>query len=234
MASNEFIKALGKRKNIQERLKNAKNAERNSYALPDIPDGNYFARVKLIGKVNPKNGVPLLEIKWTIVDDSEWNGKGSTDTYWLQNDDPEREEKTWDILGKALKTLTGENDLELEEVGDLAAYIDSINDSNIVAEISLKRWKSAKGKEGFNVFYNGIYDNADDDSADDDDTADDDPTVDAEIVKGNVVEYDGEEWVVVTSNERDQTCSLKSTDDPKKKVTDIAWSDVEYLAATAN
>lgn len=230
MASKEFAKALAKRKDIQSLMKQANDAKAGEFTVPDIEPGKYLVRVKLEGKVNPKTGVPMLEIRWTIVDDSPYNGKGSNDTYWLENDDAEREANTWKYLGRAIKVLTDDPDRQIEEVGDLVEIIEEVNAADPIVEITLKKYVNPDTKKiRYTLYYNGIYEQDEEGETQDEAPQDDE----AAFSKGDVVEFDGEEWTVFSSNVRDETCTLKSNDDPKTKRLNVAWNELTLLSAAA-
>ncbi len=242
MASTAFSKALDKRKNAAKLLDKANKAEvGGDFSTPDIPADEYLARVKGSCGVTPKQGVPYVEFKWTIAD-GEYKGKGYRETFYLEDKDPEREEKTWNRLGKTLKVLSTRDVVTFEDFEELAAVVGEIDDETPLCKIKTTRWQTKKDKEaeaesgvyvesGLGCFFNKRVEVQQDEPADGEasDEGPKDTAVGPAFKKDDPVIFDGEEYVVVTSSVRYETCTIKSVDDPNNRHKDIAWAELELL-----
>lgn len=236
MASAAFQKALDKKKNAAKLMQKAKEAENSSgdFSVPEIEDGNYIARVKAGVGVTPKAGVPYVEFKWTIVSnadgtDSEFEGKGYRQTFFLNDHegDLEREEKTWEFLGKTLKACLSPN-IEFESAEDLEDLCKQITEEKPHVNISVKSGEGKKGRWISAYFNRRIHVTQVDPT--DAPAAQDDTPSDADVIKkDDKVIYDDGEYVVVTSSVRTETCTIKSVDDPSVRHSNVSWQDLEVL-----
>lgn len=239
MASSAFAKAMEKKKNGAKLLQKAREAENNSFELPEIPDDKYIVRVKATVGVTPNKNVPFVEFKWTIVD-GDFYGKGYRETFYLENEDLERLEKTFDRLGRTLKVLLGDEDLAFEDFAQLEELVKQVDKTTPHARIQVKNWTGKNNNKGITAYFNDLVEVVDDDNqdgdtdtdTDDSDSGDNDSDSDNEeiVSKGMSVIYDGEEYKVSTSSPRTKTCTLVSVDDASVKVKDVAWTDVEVLS----
>jgi hypothetical protein len=231
MASSAFAKAMDKKKNASKLLQKAREAEQNSFEMPEINDGQYVARIRAGVGVTPNKGVPYVEFKWTIVDDEEYTGKGYRQTFFLENDDSEKLDKTFTFLGRALKALTGLDDLDLDDFGAVEEIVNEIDSEKPHCRISVKNWEH-NGKRGMTTYFNERVevvtenDHPTDTEAGADDTAST-PTSNDIVEKGNTVLHEGSEYKVVTSSPRYKTCTLQ--DEDKNRVDNVAWDEVEVI-----
>lgn len=233
MASSQFAKSLAKRKTTAKLLQKAKEAEVNSgFEIPEIEDGKYVARIKAESGQTPKKDVPFVSFQWTIVDDSPFHGKGYNQTFFLENEDYEKLEKTYERMGKSFKAILGTSEIDLETPEDIEDRIADINEQKPLVRITIKNteWQD---KRYMNTFFNErVYEddstsNDAVDSSDSDDTQDS-AAQDVVFQKDDNVIYEAEEYVVLTSNPRNNTCTLKSLE-TKEKVTGVSWDDLELL-----
>ena len=139
MASQAFTKALAKRKQTRSLMKKAKGAEKPDFSMPEIEDGNYVARIRGKTGVTPNKGIPFVDFKWVIVEGPD-KGKSWSQTFYLEGRDLEQEERTWDFLGRALKTLSSREDVETWEVEDLEGIVKEINDELPTCRINIHTW----------------------------------------------------------------------------------------------
>lgn len=154
MASAAFVKALEKKKNMSKMLNASKEAEKKgAYTLPEIRDGSYICAVRAECGVTPNKNVPYVKFLWSIVDDSEFNGKGADKTIFLGDDDEARCEKAFTSLGKSFKILLDTDELDIQSAADVPALVDAINADKIYARTAIKRWEKGD-KWGYNVFFN--------------------------------------------------------------------------------
>ncbi len=243
MASAAFGKALDKKKNAAKLLDKASKAEKGGdFSTPNIPEGDYVARVKASCGITPKKSVPFVEFKWTITE-GEYTGKGYRETFYLEDSDVEREEKTWTRLGKTLKILSAREMVTFEDAEELEEIVNEIDTETPHVQIKARRWQTNKDKEaeaaggeyvesGLGVYFNKRIEKAPEPEVgytgrqptEGDDVADSN-----QFSKDDAVIYDGEEYIVVTSSVRNETCTIKSTDDPNKRLKDIGWGDLELL-----
>jgi hypothetical protein len=243
MASAAFSKALDKKKNAAKLLDKAAKAEAGGdFSTPDIPEGDYLARVKGSCGVTPKKGVPFVEFKWTIVE-GEYTGKGYRETFYLENDDAENEEKTWTRLGKTLKILSSRDVVTFEDAEEMEELINEIDTETPHVQIKVRRWQTNKDKEaeaaggdytesGLGVYFNKRVEVQApvDTPAERKQTVSQDDVADSNAFKkDDAVIFDGEEYIVVTSSVRNETCTIKSVDDANNRHKDIAWGELELL-----
>jgi len=234
MASAAFQKAMEKKKNAAKMMQKAKEAENSSFEVPEIEDGNYIAKVKAKVSVTPKKGVPFAEFKWTIVSNadgspSEYAGKGHRQTFFLDGyDDIEREEKTYEFLGKTLKACISP-DIDFEDADDLERLCEQITKENPHVNITTKTFDSKSGK-GISAYFNRRI-TVTQDTPTTADAATDAPS-DAEdvISKDDHVIYEGAEYIVVTSSVRTEQCTIKAVDDPNNRYNNIPWGELEVLS----
>jgi hypothetical protein len=241
-SSAAFSKALDKKKSALKMLDKASKAELGGdFSVPNIPADEYLARVKAKCDVTPKKGVPFVEFKWTIVD-GEYKGKGYRETMFLgESDNPERDEKTWTRLGKTLKVLSTRDVVTFEDFDELAEVVNEIDEATPLCHIKTTRWQNAKDKEhevktgeykesGLGCFFNKrVEDKAEpQDSSQDEPGYTDKPSTDG-FGKDDAVIYEGEEYVVVTSSVRNETCTIKSFEDPNIRHKDVPWGELELL-----
>lgn len=206
MASVAFQKAIAKKKNAAQLMKSANEAESGGdFSAPEIDDGAYIFRVSATCGMTTNKNVPFVELKWKIEDDSPFNGKGWNKTHYLENDDPDKEEKAWARLGKDLKTLTGE-EIDLSSGEDIDRIVDQINQSNPLVKGRIKNTEQ-DGKTYLNIYFNELLDYE----------------VEVTYSKGDSVIYDGEEYTVSSVNPRDKTASLSGVTGKK---SNISWSDL--------
>jgi hypothetical protein len=228
MASSAFAKAMEKKKNGSKLLQKAREAENMDFSVPEIEDGSYIVRVRAKVGVTAKKMVPYAEFRWTVVDESGYYGKGHKETFFLENEDLERLEKTFDRLGKTVKVLLGRQDIELESFDQLEEYIAEIDAARPHARVSLKNWEGKNGN-GITAFFNErVVPQAETETAAMVEAPNEVDHVQVEIVeKGNTVIYDGEQYEVITSSPRNQTATLKAEDGTK--VPNIAWTELEVI-----
>ena len=226
MASVAFQKALAKRKDAAKLMQTAQDAERPSFEVPNLPDAEYLVRVKATCGVSPNKGIPFVEFKWTITE-GEYQGKGYNKTYWLENEDPEREEQDWTRLGRDLKTLLGVTDVTITDEQELNDLIEQVD--NDTPYIQARTKSTTKGDKTYlNIFFNKrveVEDSINTVPVDEDGQAGDEVVV----AKGNSVIYNGTRYEVVSVNPRERTCTL--TNDTDGKQQGISWSAVEVLSA---
>lgn len=233
MASAAFQKAMALKKNANKMMKKAKDAEQSNvnFEVPEIEDGQYIARVKAKVGITPKKGVPYAEFRWTIVSaadgtDTPYVGKGHRQTFFLDGyDDLEREEKTYEFLGKTLKACLSP-DVEFEDASDLEALCEKITAEAPHVNISTKTFEGKNGK-GITAYFNRKVTVTQQTPSDAPADAPSDPS-DA-ITKGDKVIYQEAEYEVVTSSVRTETCTIKSVDDGNVRHNNVAWGELEVL-----
>lgn len=240
MASSAFSKALDKKKNAARLLDKANKAEvGGDFSTPDIPEGDYIVRVAASCGVTPKKGIPYVEFKWRIAE-GEYQGEGYRETFYLEDDNAEREEKTWIRLGKTLKVLSSRDVVTFDDMEELAEVVNEIDKENPVCKGKATRWQTNKDKEaeaeggeytesGLGFFFNKKVELAEPEATRQPTTSQDDVSDSQEFRKDDPVIYDGEEYIVVTSSVKNETCTIKSADDPNTRLKDIAWADLELL-----
>lgn len=240
MASAAFSKALDKKKNAAKLLDKASKAEMGGdFSTPDIPADEYLARVKATAGVTPKKGVPFIEFKWTIAE-GEYKGKGYRETFYLEDDNADREEKTWNRLGKTLKVLSTRDTVTFEDFDELAEVVNEIDEDTPLCKIKTTRWQNKKDKEteaetgiyvesGLGCFFNKRVEVVPQDEGITSAEVGEEQMAEIGFKKDDAVIYDGEEYVVVTSSARHETCTIKSVDDPNNRHKDISWADLELL-----
>jgi hypothetical protein len=154
MASADFVKIMEKKKEAAALMKSLSQAEAGGkFTLPTIDDGKYIFNVKADCGVTPNKGIPYVNLKWTIADDSAFNDKGSDKTFYLDSDDIERTTKTYASLGRDFKTLLDTDELDVNTPADIAALVDAVNEESPYVAGALKNWEKGE-KSGFNVYFN--------------------------------------------------------------------------------
>lgn len=169
MASAAFTKALLKKNNAKELAKAVREAKSGGFTLTHIDDGKYIVRVKGECGISPNKDIPFVDFKWQVVaaedgTETEFKGKGSNKSFYLENEDEEVEQKTWANLGKTLKVLSSRPDIDNFDMQDLEAIVEEINTEAPYVRVSLKKWQKKKvnpdtgdevvEKEGYNIFFN--------------------------------------------------------------------------------
>jgi hypothetical protein len=197
------------------------------FSVPEIPDGSYIVRVRAKVGVTAKKMVPYAEFRWTVVDESGFYGKGHKETFFLENEDYDRLEKTFDRLGKTIKVLVGRQDIQLETFDELEKFMEEIDAARPHARVTLKNWEGKNGN-GITVFFNERVVPEGDAEVASTEPLNETDHVQAEIVeKGNLVIYQDEQYEVLTSSARYQTSTLKAEDGTK--IPNIAWSELEVI-----
>jgi hypothetical protein len=222
MASSAFVKALDKKRNGENLLKKARDAEQQDFSPPEIPDDNYVARIRAKVGVTPNKNVPYAEFRWTISDDSGFYGKGYRQTFYLEDEDAEREEKNFEFLGKTLKVLTGNNELELESFDQIEELVKDIDAANPYCKITVKSGMGKKNK-WMSAYFNERVEVASDEPTPDNTQSE---TI---IQKGDLVIYDGNEYEVMVSSPRAKTATIRSVD-TDEKTSNIPWNQLEITS----
>ena len=168
MASAAFTKALLRKNNAKELAKTVREAKNGAFTLAHIDDGKYIVRVKGECGITPNKDIPFVSFSWAVEanedgTDSEFKGKGSQKTFYLESDDEEREMKEWSNLGKTLKVLSSRPDIDNFDMQDLEAIVEEINKEAPYVRSQLKKWQKTSvapdgtitvTKEGYNIFFN--------------------------------------------------------------------------------
>lgn len=228
MPSVAFQKALAKKKDAVKLMQTAQDAEKKSFAAPTLPDAEFLVKVKATCGVLPNKGIPFVEFKWLITE-GEYAGKGHSKTYYLEDEDPEREAQNWERLGKDIKTLLGVSEISITDEGELNDLIERIDNETPHVRSRTKSTES-KGKTYLNIYFNKREEVAADATTTVVDAAVSDATpVDLSftVAKGQKVIYKAAQYEVVSTNPREKTCTL--TNDTDGKQQGINWSDVEVL-----
>lgn len=163
MASAAFTKALLRKDNAKDLAKQVREAKAGGFTLPHIDNGKYIARVKASCGISPNKNIPFVEFKWNVVanedgTDTPFKDKGSNSSFYLEDEDQEREANNWKYLGKALKVLSSRPDIDNFDMQDLETIIDEINAEAPFVRVQLTKWQMKNGetvtKEGYRCYFN--------------------------------------------------------------------------------
>lgn len=163
-ASSDFRKAMKKSKTAKKMLTEAKKERPGSYSCPDIEKGNYIVRVRAEAGKTPNQDTPFVRFPWTIVT-GEYAGKSWSDTIYLEGDDEDRVQMSWNRLSKTIQVLCGIDEDELEDfeswgIDEICDKLDEIDEAAPYCRAGISPWES-NGKSGLNIYFNELVDEAD-------------------------------------------------------------------------
>jgi hypothetical protein len=150
MASSAFTKAVAGKKRAMQKMK---EVERNTFQQPTIEDGTYILGVTGECGVTEEKGVPYVRLDWVIQDEGPENGKGYQTTFWLENEDQEKEDKQFEILAKALLAILDVEEVNVEDAVDIEQYVDVINQGKSFVRTKIVTKESANGKKYINTYF---------------------------------------------------------------------------------
>lgn len=177
--SSDFAKRLTRNKSAKTRFKKAKEARPGEFTAPEIPNGNYVARCSVSAGNTKKDGTPFVSIKWVIVE-GEHAKKSWSQDFYLEGDDEDRVQKTWDALSKAIQVLAGIDDEVMEEfesweMEDLIEVLEEIDKEAPYCRIGIRNWKGEKSS-GITAYFNALVD-PDEIGKEDEDEDEEEPVV---------------------------------------------------------
>lgn len=226
MATSQFERALAKKKDAAKRLDEAKKAKPSggNFQPPTIEDGSYIAEIGASTGVSPNANIPFIRFDWKVLE-GDYEGTAFNETIFLQADDEEREQKSWDKLSRSLQVLTGE-DADSWDIGHLGDIIEDIDSAKPKCRIGLRNWKGQKSS-GISVFFNELLKGEVAKDAEEATSNMEPPR------KGDVFDYmteDGEEVEVEvkTVNSTKETCTLNAIDSDET-YTAVPWSELKEV-----
>lgn len=149
MASSDFTRAMaGKKAAIQK----MREVQKNNFEQPTIQDGTYVVGVAA-NCGSTEKGVPYVRIDWVIQDEGEQNGKGWNATYWLDDEDPERDERNYSNLARAFMAILDVEEVCLDDGADIEQLIDMINQEKIYVKAKIVTKDGKNGKKYINTYW---------------------------------------------------------------------------------
>lgn len=152
MATSQFSKALANKKQAMAKMR---EVEQKVFTLPTIADGEYTFAVDAECGVTDNKGIPYVKFNWSVQDEGPAFGKGNNQIFWLDGDDEEQVEKTFQRLAGAFMSLLDLTEVTVDDPQDIEQLVDMVNDEDnkTYATGKLSNWTSASGKKGFNLYF---------------------------------------------------------------------------------
>lgn len=170
--SKDFAKRLAASKVAQKRLKKAAKARPSEYSIPEIENGTYICRIGVSTRIFEKTNCPIISIHWAVVEEGEYKGVHHQMDFWLEGDDEDKVQKTWDNLSRAIQVLANLDEEDMESfaewsMSDLIGVLDEIDKAAPLCKVRIKNWKGEKSS-GLNAYFNELVDSVDAEDAEED------------------------------------------------------------------
>jgi len=190
----------------------------------------------------------MAEFRWTIARGA-FKGKSHTKQIWLDNENSDKEQDSFDNLSKCLQIL--DYDMDEYEASDLMDIANEITKEKPLMKIGVKN-NTVDDTKYLNSWFTALVDDEDEEEdedeeaekeedeeeetadeeneeEEDEDSEDDEEEEEEEedyenVEKGNSITYKRQKYKVTSSNQRKETCTLKHK--MGKVLKDVKWGEV--------